>query len=90
MKQKKGFVLRDVCGEKVIVGEGVETVDFGKLISLNDTATWAWEKASELGDFSAEQLSEALCQEYDVTPERALADMQKLLSQWEQMGLVES
>ena len=36
MKQKKGFVLRTVCGENVIVGEGLETVNFGKLISLNE------------------------------------------------------
>jgi len=90
MKQKKGFVLRDVCGEKAIIGEGVETVDFGKLISLNETAAWVWEKAAELGDFTAEQLSEALCQEYDVAPERARADIEKLLAQWQQMGLVES
>ena len=30
MKQKNGFVLRDVCGDKVIVGEGLGAVDFGK------------------------------------------------------------
>lgn len=89
MKQKKGFVLRDVCGEKVIVGEGVETVDFGKLISLNETAAWAWNKAAELGDFTAEQLSKALCEEYDVEADRALADMQKLIAQWQQMGILE-
>ena len=44
MKLKKGFVLREVCGEKVIVGEGIETVNFGKLISLNDTAAMLWTK----------------------------------------------
>ena len=44
MRQKKGFVLRDVCGEKVIVGEGLETVDFGKLISLNESAALLWER----------------------------------------------
>ena len=42
MKLKKGFVLREVCGENVIVGEGVETVDFGKLINLNPTAALLW------------------------------------------------
>ena len=39
MKQKKGFVLREVCGENVIVAEGIETVNFNKLISLNGCGT---------------------------------------------------
>ena len=47
MKQKKGFVLREVCGEKVIVAEGLETINFGKLISLNETAALLWKKAME-------------------------------------------
>ena len=89
MKQKKGFVLRDVCGEKVIVGEGVETVDFGKLISLNETAAWLWEKAQEMGDFSAKQLADALCGEYDVEPEKALADISAILQKWQEVGLGE-
>ena len=29
MKLKDGFVLRDVCGEKVIMGEGVGALDSG-------------------------------------------------------------
>ena len=28
MKQKEGFVLRDVCGEKVIVGIPIQQQDF--------------------------------------------------------------
>ena len=57
MKQKEGFVLREICGEKVIVAEGLKVVDFGKMVSMNETATWLWEKCSELGDFTAEQLT---------------------------------
>ena len=36
MKIKKGFVLREVCGEHVIVGEGLGAVNFGKLLALNE------------------------------------------------------
>lgn len=89
MKQKKGFVLRDVCGEKAIIGEGIEAVNFNKLIGLNDTAAWLWEKAAEMGDFTAQELADALCQEYDVTPERALADVEKLMASWQSAGIVE-
>ncbi len=89
MKQKKGFVMRDVCGENAIIGEGLEAVNFNKLIALNDTAAWLWEKAAELGDFTAQQLADALCQEYDVTPERALGDVEKLIASWQSAGIVE-
>ena len=89
MKLKEGFVLREVCGEKVIIGEGLENIDFGKLINPNDTAAWLWQKASEMGDFSAAQLTEALCQEYEVDPAKAEADVNSLLRQWTELGLTE-
>ena len=37
MNIKKGFELRDVCGEKVIIASGLENLDFTKLISVNET-----------------------------------------------------
>jgi hypothetical protein len=89
MKQKEGFVIRDICGDKAIVGEGVGVVNIGKLISVNETAAWAWQKAAELGDFTAEQLAEAICEEYDVEPAHALSDMQKLIATWQEAGLLE-
>jgi hypothetical protein len=89
MKQKEGFVLRTVCGENVIVGEGLGTIDFGKLISLNETAAWLWKKADEMGDFSVESLSEALCEEYEVSAEQARADVAKIVGQWQELGIIE-
>ncbi|MBO4841790.1 MAG: PqqD family protein [Bacteroidales bacterium] len=89
MKRKEGFVLRTVCGEKVIVGEGLGAINFGKLVSLNDTAAWIWEKAGELGDFDAETLAAALCEAYEVDMDTARADVEKLLAQWQELGIVE-
>ncbi|MBR1504884.1 MAG: PqqD family protein [Prevotella sp.] len=89
MKQKEGFVLRTVCGENVIVGEGLGTIDFGKLISLNETAAWLWKKAGELGDFSVDTLAAALCEEYDVSADQARADVEKMVQQWAEVGIVE-
>ena len=89
MKRKEGFVLRTVCGEKVIVGEGLGAIDFGKLVSLNDTAAWIWEKAGELGEFDAQSLADALCEAYEVDDATALADVEALLKQWKELGIVE-
>ncbi|MBR5101354.1 MAG: PqqD family protein [Bacteroidales bacterium] len=88
MKIKEGFVLREVCGEKVIVGEGLGAIDFGKLISLNTTAAWLWEQAEAQGEFSVDSLTEALCEVYEVTTERARTDVQALLDQWLELGIV--
>lgn len=88
MKIKEGFVLREVCGEKVIVGEGLGAVDFGRLVSLNDTAAWLWNKGQELGEFTVDTLAEALCEEYEVSEERARTDVQALLDKWVEMGIV--
>ena len=89
MKQKEGFILRTVCGEHVIVGEGLGTIDFGKLISLNETAAWIWKKAGEMGDFSVDSLAAALCEEYDVDAQQARADVEKMVNQWKELGIVE-
>ena len=89
MKQKEGFVLRTVCGEHVIVGEGLGTIDFGKLISLNETAAWIWKKAGEMGDFDVDSLAKALCEEYDVDAQQAYDDVNKMVNQWKELGIVE-
>ncbi len=89
MRQKKGLVLRDVCGEKVIIGEGLEAIDFGRLLCLNDTGAWLWQKAFEIGDFSIEQLADAMCEEYDVTQEQAINDVTSFISKWQEAQIVE-
>ena len=40
MKIKDGFVLREICGEKVLSEEGSLNVNMSKLIKLNDTAAF--------------------------------------------------
>lgn len=89
MKLKSGFVLRDVCGEQVIMGEGIGALDFGRLLCLNETATFLWKKADEQGDFSADSLADALCEEYDVAREQAIADVNAIVNEWKKVGVVE-
>ena len=52
MRQKKGFVLRDVCGEHVIVGEGLGAVHYGRLLALNAIVAWLWRIDEVEGDFA--------------------------------------
>lgn len=87
MKIKDGFVLREVCGERVIVGEGLGAIDFGRLLALNETAAWLWKEAKEMGEFDVNLLSDKLCEEYDVTPDEARQDVTAILSEWQSVGV---
>ena len=89
MKIKKGFVLRDVCGEQVIMGEGIGALDFGRLLCLNETAVFLWKKAESAGEFSVDMLAEALCEEYDVSAEQAKTDVAAIVDEWKKVGVVE-
>ncbi len=89
MKIKKGFVLRQVCGENVIVGEGLEAVNFGKLLALNESAAWLWKQAQEQGDFTVESLAEKLCEEYEVELDEARRDVGEILAEWQNIGVTE-
>ena len=89
MRIKKGFVLREVCGERVIIGEGLGAINFGQMLALNETAAWLWKQAQEMGDFTIEALAERLCEEYDVTPDEAKADVADIINEWQQVGVTE-
>lgn len=89
MKIKKGFVLRSICGQNVISGEGLEQVNFSKLVTLNETATYLWKEVQDK-EFTAQTLADLMTDRYEVTAERALADAQTLCDQWVEMGLAEA
>ena len=89
MKIKKGFVLRTVCEENVIVGEGLDAINFGRMLCLNETAAWLWKQALEQGNFTAESLTEALCLEYEVASEQALNDVKETIENWTKLGVLE-
>jgi len=88
MKLKEGFVLRTICGENVISGEGTANINFSKLISLNDTAAFLYKKVKDI-EFTPETLAGFLTEEYEVTEERALADAKVLCQQWIDAGIAE-
>jgi len=88
MRIKKGFELREVCGEHIIVAYGRENIDFNKVISLNESANYLWKNIADK-DFTAETLADLLCQEYEVDAETAAKDAKSLLDEWVKVGLVE-
>lgn len=78
----------DVCGEAVVVAHGVENIDFSKVISLNESAAYLWNKV--IGkEFDAEELARLLQEEYDVDSDTALRDSERMMQDWQEAGLAE-
>ena len=89
MKIKKGFVLRQVCGENVIIGEGLGAINFGKLLALNEMAAWLWQQAVAMDNFTIDTLAQKLCDEYEVSVDEAKTDVAAILDEWQNVGVVE-
>ena len=68
MKLKNGFVLREVAGEIVVIPSGDE-LDLNMMITLNDTGKFLWQRLEKGAE--ADELVDALCSEYEVSPELA-------------------
>lgn len=88
MRIKKGFVLRELAGEKIVSGEGLEQIDFNKIVSLNTSAAYIWEHISNR-EFDLETIVDYLLDRYDIDRSVALRDARLLLDNWISIGLVE-
>lgn len=87
MKTKKGFTLRTLGQEYILVAEGLEAIDFSCMISMNESAAFLW-KAVEDKDFDVDTLINLLVEEYGITPEVAEKDATSLLQTWKQADII--
>ena len=88
MKIKKGFNLRDICGEQIIVAEGKENIDFSNIISMNETAAFLWQQVIDK-TFTEETLVDILTENYEVDRKTAQNDVEELVRQWLNGGIIE-
>ena len=88
MKIKDGVVLREMCGEYIVSAEGLQNINFNKLISLNATAAFLW-KELEGKEFTTEQMALLLIDEYEIDMELAMTDSANLVRSWIEAGIVE-
>lgn len=78
MKIKDCFIKRKVADKWVVVAVGEEAPDFPRIIELNETSAFLWDRL--LVETTCEALTEALMEEYDVTTEKAAEDVAKFVS----------
>ena len=88
MKIKEGFILREMCGEYIVAAEGLEHINFNKLISLNESAAYLWKELCGK-EFSIEEMAELLIVRYGIDKELALKDSDNLCEAWINAGIAE-
>ena len=77
MKIKKGFVVRNVAGESVVIALGAASKSFNGIIKLNDTGRVLWDKLVEGCDEDA--LLAAILSEYDIDENTAKTDIARFI-----------
>lgn len=86
MRIKDGFVVRNICGEYVVVAVGRQTLDFKGLIKLNETGSFLWEQLQS--ERTADELLNALRNEYEVSEEIAKADIAAFIASLQEAELL--
>lgn len=88
MHFKPNFELRDICGERVLIANGIENIDFGALVHLNATAADIY--THFVGkEFCIEEVVEYVTKEYDVDAATATTDAQRLFDELSRNGILE-
>ena len=87
MRTKKGFRLRELGGDYILIGESVELIDFNHIITFNEAAAYLWQNVQGK-DFDVETLTQLLLDEYDVSEDIAREDAQATMDDWLEIGIV--
>ena len=86
LTKDKNLVTRSIGGETLIVPIRSGIADLECIYALNEVGSRVWELLDERS--SVKTIIEAICSEYDVTPDQAARDVGELLSSLEAAGLV--
>ncbi|MBR5119886.1 MAG: PqqD family protein [Clostridia bacterium] len=86
MKLKKGFVLREVAGETVVVPVEAE-LNFNGMITLNEAAKVLWSVLEN--ETSTEDLVKAILSEFDVDEKTAQNDVDAFVQKLKGLDFLE-
>ncbi len=88
MKTRKGYTLRPLGKEFILVADGFEAIDFSRMISMNESSAFRC-KEVEGKDCDAEMLTNLLTENYDIDRETAQNDVAAMLKLWSAAGIIE-
>ena len=77
MLLKKGFMLKKILDDYMVVPTGNNIVDFSVAVSLNETGAFLWKELES--EKTHAELVEALSGEYGVSPESVEGDVSEFI-----------
>ena len=86
--RKGEYVSRVIAGETIVVPIRGQVGDLESIYNLNEVGSVIWEAMD--GQTPITRMVEAVCREFDVTPEQAEEDTLDFLKGLEAAGLVEA
>lgn len=87
MKIKPEFMLHQIGEEYIVMHDGSTNVDFSRIINLNRTAAYLWQRFRD-EDFDVDALTAALTERYDVVPEQARRDAEAFIQSLQRCGIL--
>ena len=88
MRIKPNFELRDICNQKVIIAQGLENIDFNKIIALNESSAYLWQQIVDKS-FTEADLFTLLCETYEVDEATATKDIKNFIKTLRELNLIE-
>jgi len=79
MKIKGDYILKEIVGDYIVVPVGIDRVDLGAVVTLNETGAFLWKKLSN--ESTENDLVDALCAEFEVDRAKAEADVSEFIEQ---------
>ncbi len=87
MKIQEGFVKRNIAGSEIVVPVGKTASEFNGMITLNESGGFFWDCLKE--DTTPQEIVNKVLDIYDVTPEKAAADVEKFIDMLRENDLLE-
>ena len=87
MKIKKGFVLKQVAGNFIVVPTGSLVKSFNGVVNLNQTGAFLWSKSQD--EIHRDKLIEELIKEYEIDLETAKKGVDKFIETLKKEGFVD-
>lgn len=92
MKISKGFILRTIKGANgeeshVVITVGEASKKLNGMITLNPTCAFIWQVLQN--GATREELIDAMIKEYDVSAEEVSNDVDNVINQFKQLGVID-
>ena len=87
MKINENFLLREVAGNTIVVPVGDAAERFSGMIKINETAAFIWRALENETDEAS--VVDAMCAEYDIDRETAVADVARFITTLRAAGILE-